>query len=352
MKSLPKIKSAAFRVGGKIHTGPTHGHIYADIGDAIEGAEEGFVTDAGEFLTRSQALTLARASNQVPSNKPTIRSTDLDSGDVIGTKGYRKFSEDKNKKKIVLSTKDITIRNPHVAPMIARGTRVFKDKREKSESKYSHKYKQGRGQHEDSIDSLIADRLNKMLPLDEAYHAFLIAPESRDALLKKHPPQYSEVIAHHVTHSFGVAKGSQPPQHPKNIEVIGHVDDGKGVQAAVVKVDGSEYRPDGKRYHVTISIDRSKGRKPAHSNDVIDNIGYKSTRPYSLSAQSKLMESKPSTNANKKIKTKRPGVSGSTKELATATVADMVARDYVSPEEDKLAAQRDNLEKKSIAYGY
>ena len=350
MDSLPKIKSAAFRVGEKIHTGPTHGHIYADIGDDIEGAEEGFVTDTGEFLTRSQALTLARANKQVSSNKPTIRKHELDTGDVIGTKGYRKVAEAKDKKKLVVSTKDIPVRNPHVVPMIARGMRIFKDKRKKPESKYPQKHK--RGHYESLSNSFIADKLKEYLPLAEAYHAFVLAPESREALLKKHPPQYPEVIAHHVTHSFGVPKGSQPPHHPKSVEVIGHVDDGKGVQAAVVKVDGREYRPDGKRYHVTISIDRNKGRKPVHSNDVIDELGYKSIRPHSLTAQSKIMESSPSSAYRSRRKTRRPGVKGSTKELATATVADMVARDYVSPEEDKLAAQREKLEKKSIAYGY
>jgi hypothetical protein len=350
MEKFPKIVAAAFKVGNTIHTGPTHGHIYAEIGDAIEGAEEGFVTDEGDFLNRTQALALARVSGQVPSSRTTIRPTELDSGDVAGTKGYRKMAEGKSKKKLTISTKDIPVRNPFVVPMVNRGSRVFKDKRRKPESKYSHKYKKGSDQYESASDRFILDKLKECLLLDEGYHAYVLSPESRAALLKKHPPKYPEVIAHHVTHAFGVKKESRVPEHPKSVEVIGHVDDGKGVQAAVVKVDGREFRPDGKRYHVTISIDRSKGRKPVHSNDVISDLGYTTVRPYRISAQARLVEGASLSKRYKQQNSKRPGISGSAKELATATVADMVARDYVSPEEDKLASEREAMEKATLSY--
>ena len=351
MDKSPKIVAAAFKVGEEIHTGPTHGHIYARLGDAIDGAEEGFVTDTGEFLNRSQALFLARQSGQVDKQKATFRPDKLSSEDVAKTKSYMKVAEGKSKKKLVVSTKDIPVRNPYVVPMVGRGKAVFQDKRKKSERKYRQKFKRGDGYNENfKAARLISDKLKECLPLQEAYHAYVLSPESREALLKKHPPKYSEVIAHHVTHAFGVKKDDRKPDHPESVEVIGHIDDGKGVQAAVVKVDGKEFRPDGKRYHVTISIDRSQGRKPVHSNDVIKDLGYKATSSHSLKALSKLVESASTVKRYRQQKSKGAGVSGSPKELETATVADRVARDYVSPKENKLAKERDELEKVSLAY--
>ena len=350
MVNLPKIVSAAFKIGKTIHTGQTHGDIYARIGDEIEGAEEGFVTDSGIFLSRSQALALARLSGQISKSRPTVRSTELDSGDVIGTKGYAEMTEGKKKnKKITVSTKDIPVRNPFVVPMIDKGSRIFKDKRRKPESKYRHKYKKGDDRNESLSSLLIIDKLRQRY-LNEGYHAYVLSPESRDSIIKNHPPAYPEVIAHHVTHAFGVKKGERTPDQPKNIEVIGHVDDGNGVQAAVVKVDGREFRPDGKRYHVTISIDRKKGRKPVHSNDVISALGYEKVKPYSISAQSRLVEESSFNRRYVQQKTKRPGINGSAKELSTASVADIIARDYVSPEEDELSNQKEIMKKASLTH--
>src|SRR3546814_9902597 len=51
------------------------------------------------------------------------------------------------------------------------------------------------------------------------------------------------------------------------------VDDGEGLQALIVSIDGSTDRPDGSTYHITWSLDRSRGRKAVQSNDVIAERG-------------------------------------------------------------------------------
>lgn len=107
----------------------------------------------------------------------------------------------------------------------------------------------------------------------EGYTAFELSPESRNTILKHIPAKYKDVISHHITHSFP-AKDLSDIKQPKDVSVVGHVDDGEGVQALVVSIDGSTKRPDGGTYHITHSIDRSKGRKPVHSNSVISKIGY------------------------------------------------------------------------------
>jgi hypothetical protein len=42
----------------------------------------------------------------------------------------------------------------------------------------------------------------------------------------------------------------------------------------IISIDGSTDRPDGSTYHVTWSLDRSRGRKAVQSNDVIADRGW------------------------------------------------------------------------------
>lgn len=96
--------------------------------------------------------------------------------------------------------------------------------------------------------------------------------EQRSWLLNLFSSAYSDVIADHVTLSSGPDK-KRPPKDT-NAEIVGQVDDGAGVQAFVVKIDGTTNRPDGSTYHITWSIDRAKGRKARDSNDVIRTLGW------------------------------------------------------------------------------
>lgn len=102
-----------------------------------------------------------------------------------------------------------------------------------------------------------------------AYSAYVLESASRDHLLGLFPPKYPDVVAHHATYGMG---DHQMP-FTDEIKVIGYVDDGKGLECLLVKVLGREDRPtDGKPFHITWSIDRSKGYKPVHSNRVIQEV--------------------------------------------------------------------------------
>jgi hypothetical protein len=91
----------------------------------------------------------------------------------------------------------------------------------------------------------------------------------RDLLLSEHPPRYAEVVADHVTLEVG---GSQVPGEVK-ASIVGRTDDGKGVEAMVVTIDGSVDRPDGSLYHITWSLE--PGRRARESNDVLKERGWK-----------------------------------------------------------------------------
>jgi hypothetical protein len=102
-----------------------------------------------------------------------------------------------------------------------------------------------------------------------SYSGYLISEESRSLLKKLFPPKYPDFIGHHITYKFGVAKDSPEPPVAESIVVIGHVAV-DGVEAFLVEIDGSIYRPSGGKYHITWSIDKSLGRKPVDSNKIID----------------------------------------------------------------------------------
>ena len=57
------------------------------------------------------------------------------------------------------------------------------------------------------------------------------------------------------------------------------MDDGRGVQALVLRIAGTTARPDGSRWHVTWSLDRAAGRKPVESNTVIAERGWSAVDP-------------------------------------------------------------------------
>lgn len=108
-----------------------------------------------------------------------------------------------------------------------------------------------------------------------AYIAYLLNDKTRAQLLKAFPPKYKDVICHHITEKFGVSQDFKFEKKDAQIDVVGYVDDGS-LEALVVTVDGVLYRKDGNRYHITLSLDKSLGRKPVESNGVIAKQGFTS----------------------------------------------------------------------------
>lgn len=95
-------------------------------------------------------------------------------------------------------------------------------------------------------------------------------PGNRKVLLARFPPRYERTIADHVT--FGPADNSPPMPEIKCVRVVGRADDGEGVEALVVALDGATARWDGSTYHITWSL--AKERKAVESNEVIANRGW------------------------------------------------------------------------------
>jgi len=98
-----------------------------------------------------------------------------------------------------------------------------------------------------------------------------VPPEERERLLAMFPPRYERVVADHVTLRSRVPVDTPPPE-PATGRIVGVADDGEGVQAYVVEVDGETARPGGGTYHITWSLGPT--RQARQSNDVIADGGW------------------------------------------------------------------------------
>lgn len=104
------------------------------------------------------------------------------------------------------------------------------------------------------------------------YSAYLVRKQSRRLLLKVWEAKYGKVIAHHVTVQYGNVTVDDVPEEAR-IEVVGYVDSQDGLEALIVSVNGETVRPDGKVYHITLSLDPLK-YAPADCNQLIADKGY------------------------------------------------------------------------------
>lgn len=102
------------------------------------------------------------------------------------------------------------------------------------------------------------------------YTGFEIFPEDREALARRYPPKNATWLGHHITEKFGVPANQDPPPPPKSVVIVEYLED-EGIEGFLVEVNGSVHRPSGGKYHLTWSIDKTKGRRPADTNKIVDN---------------------------------------------------------------------------------
>lgn len=121
--------------------------------------------------------------------------------------------------------------------------------------------------------------------LKKGYTGYQLTSSAHHELLAHIEPIHPDVIAHHVTHEYGVYE-SLPPD-AEYVRVVAMASN-ETVQAAIVKVNGTTERPGGKFYHITISIDRAAGAKPVDSNDLVaDSKNWVAVDPFNLAVMPK-----------------------------------------------------------------
>lgn len=100
---------------------------------------------------------------------------------------------------------------------------------------------------------------------------WLLDEADRATLLARFPPAWPDVMAHHVTLA---SKTTEPLPTATAGEVVGQTNDGEGLQALVVAIDGTTDRPDDSTYHITWSLDKARGRRAIESNEVLREQGW------------------------------------------------------------------------------
>ena len=97
---------------------------------------------------------------------------------------------------------------------------------------------------------------------------YKLSPQSRQKLLERFPPKYPRVICDHITYQFGAPRDAPLPSEPEIVEVVGYINSDDGVEGLLVNIDGTVDRPDGNKYHITLSL--NKDRRPVETNDFVD----------------------------------------------------------------------------------
>lgn len=105
------------------------------------------------------------------------------------------------------------------------------------------------------------------------YQAYLLSEGTRAALARAIPPRYTWALGHHITAAYGVPTDAPPPPRPQSARVVGIADDGKGMEALVIELDGATRRPDGSTWHITWS--KEWGRQPKESNAMLAEHGWR-----------------------------------------------------------------------------
>lgn len=101
--------------------------------------------------------------------------------------------------------------------------------------------------------------------------------ESKAMLMAKFPPKYPDVRYDHVTIKMG-GLGAKVPEPAQKVEVVGIADDGNGIEAFIVRVDGTPMRKDGRAWHITASFDSSKNAPAVF--DIFSKPEEQTAKPY------------------------------------------------------------------------
>lgn len=75
----------------------------------------------------------------------------------------------------------------------------------------------------------------------KAFVGWRLDPRDQEALLARFPPRYDRIVADHVTFAFDPREPTLPRERAG--EVVGETDDGRGVQALVVRIGGVRSAP-------------------------------------------------------------------------------------------------------------
>lgn len=110
------------------------------------------------------------------------------------------------------------------------------------------------------------------------YSGYELDSDSRNILVQRFPFRFPDILGNHVTYNFG-SKILPPPAYTAYIVGYQSI---LGLEVLVVAINGTVYRIDGMKYHITWSLDRNKDFKPVHSNDMLEEKSYNIISPIEI----------------------------------------------------------------------
>ncbi len=118
-----------------------------------------------------------------------------------------------------------------------------------------------------------------------AFSAYRVHERGRDLMLDRVQPAFSRVVGEHVTHAFG---SEQLPEDAR-VRAVGYRR-GDGIDALVVEVNGQPRRPDGRLYHITLSME--PGRQAREANDLLSDGRFDPIKPFWIPTEPMVGESR------------------------------------------------------------
>lgn len=101
------------------------------------------------------------------------------------------------------------------------------------------------------------------------YYAFSISSELRERILATYPAIFEEVICEHCTLVFTPFNNTEYETNtPYTIKITQGLSN-ECIQCVTCTIDDKSNRPNGGKFHITVSLDRTKGAKPVMSNNLI-----------------------------------------------------------------------------------
>lgn len=108
-----------------------------------------------------------------------------------------------------------------------------------------------------------------------SYNGWMLPDRERARVLAAFPPTYEVVKCSHITLEID---DETIPQDAE-VVIVGHIYH-DGVEALVVTVDGTSTRPDGRTFHLTLSL--AEGRASKESNDVLAAYPFEPVQPFPI----------------------------------------------------------------------
>ena len=115
----------------------------------------------------------------------------------------------------------------------------------------------------------------------KGYICLVLTEEDKNKILSKVSPTFKDIVNHHITYHFNIDKPEKFDILP-DVKITG-ICRGEDIECLTVTVDGKEYSPDNRRFHITFSKEEWIG--PFKSNDILNTFDVEELEPIGINPE-------------------------------------------------------------------